>query len=103
MSAKAFRILHYIPDPASSARFPVGALTLSVSGVEVFLRPHVPSDSCLGGTGRARFFQRLQQRLIKARDFGAIPGLGPYCELSAPVELQPDGGTDFVRQMVVGW
>jgi hypothetical protein len=103
VSAKAFRILHYTPDPASGARFPVGALTVSDSGVEVFLSPHVPSDSCLRGLGRARFFQRLQQRLAKARDFNSIPGLGPYGELSAPVELQPDAGKDFVRQMVAGW
>jgi len=103
VSPKAFRILHYTPDPASGTRFPVGALTVSDSGVEVFLSPHVPGDSCLRGVGRARFFRRLQQRLAKARDFDSLPGMGPYCELSAPVALQPDAGTEFVRQMVAGW
>jgi hypothetical protein len=103
VSTKAFRILHYTPDPASGARYPVAALAVSDSGVEVHLAPHVPGDACLGGPGRERFFHVLQQRLMKAKDFSRIPGLGPYCELSDPVSLQDDTDANFVSRMVAGW
>lgn len=73
------------------------------TGVQVFLAPHVPRDECLGGPGRARFVTLIQQRLLKVRDIDRIVGLGPYCEISAPIPLQEDADAAFVEKMVSAW
>jgi hypothetical protein len=83
-----FRLVYYAPDPRSVVRFTIAVIAQLKTGVKVFLAPHVPGDEYLGGAGRARVFERLQQLVMKARDFDRIPGLGPYCEISAPIDPQ---------------
>lgn len=95
-----FRVLYYVPDPASRARHPIAALVQVEGRIDVILRQHVPDDNFFGGSGRERFVHRIQQRLAKGvSNFNRIDGLGPYCELSDPMPMQ-EAGLDFVRSLV---
>lgn len=54
-----FNIIHFIPDPISGARVPMGALVHEGSSFRIALADHLPGADCLGGTKTARLLNFL--------------------------------------------
>jgi hypothetical protein len=63
-----FRLVHFVPDPFSGARIPVGALVKTASGTEVVIPEEVPGQKCLHA-GAAAILRDLLNDLRQLNTF----------------------------------
>lgn len=54
-----FKIIHFIPDPISGARIPMGAVVYEGRGFQMAFAKHLPDADCLGGRKTARLLNFL--------------------------------------------
>lgn len=89
-----YRLIHFVPDPFTGMRFPLGAIVAESGNVRVTKVAKLPSASCLGDHTLALAIQRLHGRLDAIASADALPAVfGPYASLTEPKEV-PQGVTD---------
>lgn len=73
-----FRMVHFVPDPISGARFPMGALVRDGKAWRTVLAKRLPGPESLGGVKTARLLNLLLDDLEKLRTADEIyQRLGP--------------------------
>lgn len=89
-----FRMVHFVPDPISGARFPMGALVHDGRARRTVLANRLPGPESLGGMKTARLLNLLLDDLEKLRTEEEIyQRLGPQV-LVEERSLIPDGVKD---------
>lgn len=99
-----FRLVHFVADPFTGARFPVGALVRTRDRIQVARTPE-PIDLGLARTSGAAATARLvADALAEARNFDELPAAaGPQAELGEEREIPPEVASpvDWVRDCVL--
>jgi hypothetical protein len=97
-----YRMLHYVPDAATGARFALGAVVRSDGAVRLVHAPHLPDVQCLGSRSRLAVARLILDSFDAPIDFDAPPiAAGPLAHYS-PAFPVPRGQKDpdsFVRQL----
>ena len=92
-----FRIVHFLPDPFSGLRIPIGALVEHGRSVRAAVAPSLPDARCVGGQAAWSLMRMLAEELTTANDFGELPrSFGPQAVLADEQDL-PAGVADPVR------
>ncbi len=95
MSA-SYRIIHFVPDPFSGARVPVGALVDYGPGRSVRFAPagHLPGPGCVGGRRMYSVMSMVSEMLGKHPvDQGVPPSISPMASIG-PTQPVPAGVSD---------
>ena len=91
-----FNIIHFLPDPISGARVPMGAVIHEGSSFEVAFAKHLPDADCLGGRKTARLLNFLIDDLRTIRRPSELhQKLGPQILVDDPRPI-PAGVTNAV-------
>lgn len=93
-----FNIVHFVPNPISGGRIPVGAIVRKGKSVQIAVAEHIPGPECVGGAKTARLLKLLVddlQRLTRPSEI--YQHLGP--------QIFVDEGNDIPEDVddAVGW
>lgn len=82
-----YRIVHFMPDFVSGARYPIAALLSNAEGTRVVRSTHLPGPSCLGSKPRAAAARLVLESIERSVEFERVPlGAGPHVVLG---EIRP--------------
>lgn len=97
----SFQLLHFVVDPFTREKLPLGAVVRTMDGAEVVVTDRHAGPACLGGVGTSTLFRMLTERLRVSpglSDFSKT--LGPHV-VSGPEMVIPAGfegaAADWVR------
>lgn len=77
-----YRMVLFVPDPFSGARFPIAALVQDAGKVSVVHAPHIPCATCLGGENAAAVVQIILSDLVGVTTIDELPeSIGPHAML----------------------
>lgn len=80
-----YRIVHFMPNPASGTRFAVAALIEHDNQLSVTTASVIPSAGMLGGRQELLALKMVLERLSRAEDFSRLPvSVGPFVILDEP-------------------
>lgn len=101
-----YRLIHFVPDHARGARFPIAAAVTTERGVQLVeaKSEDIPGPLCLGGKGPSAILTLVRQSLRDLASFDHLPAsAGPHAVWDAVRDL-PDGVADaeaWIRRHVL--
>lgn len=78
-----YKLIHFVPDPFSGGRVPVGALVEANDRVGVVLAGHLPGADCLGSYKSAALMRMLVRDLNRVDKFELPVCISPHAKLDA--------------------
>src|SRR5699024_4669554 len=89
-----FRMVHFVPDRFTGARFPIAALVATGGGLRVVSAPHRPGNECLGGPQAGDLLDFVVEALGDVVRIDDVPPAIETCVDFGEVHRVPTGATD---------